>query len=205
MAPTSRPYNGVDTGERVAQRHERLLQVGLDILGDPLGDDDLTLRTICGRAQLAQRYFYESFTDKDEFAAAVYDWALAKVVMSVQKALAEATFVDGARVGLTQLIETVADDRRIGELLFSPHQVNTVIVAKRFESTGLFVQLFSKQVRHEFRLDGAGRAPLVSHFLVGGVAQAIGAWLNGEVDVTQQELVDELVEMLTVQGVGRFE
>ncbi|MGV9709535.1 TetR/AcrR family transcriptional regulator [Gordonia sp. NPDC003424] len=205
MASSSRPYNGVDTDERVAQRRERLLQVGLDILGDPLGDDDLTLRTICRRAQLAQRYFYESFADKDEFAAAVYDWTLTKVVISVQKALAEATFADGARVGLTRLIETVAEDRRIGELLFSPHQVNTVVLAKRFESTGLFVQLFSKQVRHEFRLDDAGRAPLISHFLVGGVAQGIGAWLNGEVTLSQEELVDDLVEMLTVQGVGRPE
>lgn len=203
MASTSRPYNGVETDERVAQRRERLLQVGLDILGNPLGDDDLTLRTICARGQLAQRYFYESFADKDEFAAAVYDWALTQVVGSVQQALAEAAFADGARVGLTQLIESVAADRRIGELLFSPHQVNTVIVAKRFESTGLFVELFSKQVRHEFRLDGAGRAPLISHFLVGGVAQSIGAWLNGEVQASQQDLVDDLVAMLTAQGVGR--
>ncbi|MFW0785359.1 TetR/AcrR family transcriptional regulator [Gordonia sp. CPCC 206044] len=202
-ATSNRLYNGVDTEERVAQRRERLLQTGLDILGNPQGDADLTLRTICQHAQLAQRYFYESFVDKDAFAAAVYDWALAHVITETQDALASATLRDGTRIGVARMVATIGDDRRIGELLFGRHQVNAVIVAKRFESTATFVSLFSSRLRRDFEPDAGGRAPLISHFVVGGVAQAIAAWLNGDVVITQEELIDRLVEMLAVQGVGR--
>ncbi len=64
-AKGGRVYSGVEVDERVAQRRSRLLEAGLDILGDPRGDDDLTLRVICRRSGLAQRYFYESFDDLD--------------------------------------------------------------------------------------------------------------------------------------------
>ncbi|MCX5044909.1 TetR/AcrR family transcriptional regulator [Aldersonia sp. NBC_00410] len=199
----NRLYGGVGTDERVAQRRQQLLQAGLEILGNPQGDADLTLRTICAEARLAQRYFYESFTDKDEFAAAVFDWALNRVITETEGALASATFRNGTRVGLSELVKVIANDRRIGELLFSRHQVNAVIVAKRFESTATFVALFSTQLLRDFRRDQVGRTPLLSHFVVGGVAQTLGAWLNGDVELSRQELIDELVDMLAAHGVGR--
>ncbi|MDL9937555.1 TetR/AcrR family transcriptional regulator [Gordonia sp. ABSL1-1] len=201
MTTTSnRPYNGLDTDARIAQRRQRLLDTGLDILGNPLGDDELTLRTICGRAQLAQRYFYESFADKDVFAAAVYDWALTDLIDHIQRALSGASASDGPRIGIGALVGRVAADPRVGQLLFSPHQVNSVVVAKRFESTSTFVNLFSAVTSPT--VGGDGKPPLAAHFVVGGVAQSIAAWLNGEVSVTTDELVDELVTMLARQRVG---
>ncbi|MCH5642750.1 TetR/AcrR family transcriptional regulator [Gordonia sp. ABSL49_1] len=202
-AKGGRVYSGVEVDERVAQRRSRLLEAGLDILGDPRGDDDLTLRVICRRSGLAQRYFYESFADKDVFAAAVYDWAMAQVIDEVQGALASSTFRAGTRVGVTQLIRTIAGDRRIGEMLFGRHQTNDVIVAKRFESTAAFVALFSAQSGDRFRPDEHGKPPLISHFLVGGVAQAIAAWLNDDVDVSEDRLAHQLVTLLTSNGVGQ--
>lgn len=200
---TARPYNGVENEERVALRRDKLLQAGLDILSDPLGDDDLTLRVICRRAGLAQRYFYESFTDKDELAATVYDWVLAGVIGSTQDALLEATPTDGLRIGLTQVVESVTADPRVGQLLFNPHQDNAVVVRKRFESTSTFVGLFSSVLPVRYRPDPAGRAPMIAHFLVGGVAQALAAWLNGDTTIGKQEFVDDLVDMVSVHGIGR--
>lgn len=199
---TARPYNGVDTEERVALRREKLLQAGLDILSDPLGDDDLTLRVICRRAGLAQRYFYESFTDKDELAEAVYDWVLIGVIGAIRESLSTTTMEHGLRVGLTELARGVTSDPRIGRLLFSPHQDNAVIVRKRFESTSTFVRLFSKVLPVRYQPDDANRPPLIAHFLVGGVAQALAAWLNGDSSVSLDTLVDELVDMVSVHGIG---
>ncbi|MHC9292958.1 TetR/AcrR family transcriptional regulator [Mycobacterium sp. LTG2003] len=200
-AARNRPYGGVANDARVAERRQRLLEVGLDILGGRLGAEGLTLRTICGRASLAQRYFYESFSDKDDFAAAVYDWALANLVGTVHAALQSSTYADGARTGMTALVQALAADSRIGHLLFSPNQTNPVVVVKRFESTAVFVSLFSARVSRQFRPEGDDHPPLAAHFLVGGVAQCLAAWLNGDVSVSQAKVIDEIVQMLAMHGV----
>jgi AcrR family transcriptional regulator len=200
-AARNRPYGGVANEARVAERRQRLLEAGLDILGGRPDAEGLTLRTICGRASLAQRYFYESFDDKDVFAASVYDWALANVVGSVQTALQSSTYTTGARAGITALVRILAADSRIGHLLFSPHQTNPVVVAKRFESTAIFVSLFSAHASRQFRPGRDGRPPLAAHFLVGGVAKCLAAWLNGDVRVSQAKLIDEIVRTLAMHGV----
>ncbi|UVF77090.1 TetR/AcrR family transcriptional regulator [Gordonia mangrovi] len=197
----NRPYNGVDSEKRVAMRKERLLHAGLEILGNPQGPESLTLRTICGRAHLAQRYFYESFADKDEFAAAVYDWSIATLLEAAKAAFAQKG-PDPARAGVVGVVEAIADDQRIGQLLFSPHQLNATLVRKRFESTATFVEVFSKYLRSEYQLDEHGQAPLLAHFLVGGAGQAIAAWLNGDVAVSRDQVIEDLVEMLAAHGVG---
>src|ERR1700744_499496 len=65
-ATSARPYGGVGAADRLATRRTRLLKAGLDLLG---GDDaaELTVRGVCRLAGVAGRYFYESFTEKNEF------------------------------------------------------------------------------------------------------------------------------------------
>jgi hypothetical protein len=36
----------------------------------------------------------------------------------------------------------------------------------------------------------------VSHFVVGGVSQTIGAWVSGDVGLNQAQLVDQLTRIL---------
>ena len=69
--PQVRPYRGIDAAERLAQRRARLIDAGLEILGAAPPAPELTVRTICGGAGVAMRYFYESFTDRDDFVRAV--------------------------------------------------------------------------------------------------------------------------------------
>lgn len=74
MTRSDRPYRGVEAAERLATRRRQSLSAGLDLLGSDQHDiAELTIRTICRRAGLSVRYFYESFTDKDEFVGRVFD------------------------------------------------------------------------------------------------------------------------------------
>jgi AcrR family transcriptional regulator len=197
--PTERSYKGLPAAERANQRRQRLLEVGLDMLGGADGPEDLTLRTVCGRSGLAQRYFYESFADKDEFAAAIYDWALAGLVSSAQEAVAAVPPPEQARAGITSLVRTISADRRIGQLLFSPNQISLVLVRKRFESTAMFVSLFAQHLRYTFHPNESG-PPVLAQFLVGGVGQALAAWLNQEMMITEEGLIEQLIGILTVHG-----
>ncbi|WP_243452464.1 TetR/AcrR family transcriptional regulator [Mycobacteroides chelonae] len=90
-SPAGRSYSGLPADERLARRRQQLLEAGLDILGAPEGPGDLTLRAVCQRSGLAQRYFYESFADKDEFAVAIFDWAVEGLASTVEAEVAAVT------------------------------------------------------------------------------------------------------------------
>ncbi|MCV7221058.1 TetR/AcrR family transcriptional regulator [Mycolicibacterium elephantis] len=193
-----RPYRGVDAADRLAERRRRLLDAGLDLLG--AGEQDpaeLTVRAICAQAGLGVRYFYESFSDKDDFVGAVFDSVVADLATTTQAAVASAPPDEQARAGMANIVHSIAADARVGRLLFSVELSNTVIVRKRAESTALFAELL---FQHAGAL-GAGdddRTRAGAHFAVGGVSQTISAWLSGDVDLEPDELVEQLATTLEV-------
>ena len=83
----ARPYAGVDATDRQERRRARLLEAGLDLLGGNADPVELTVRGICGEACLATRYFYENFSDKDQFIGAVFDWVIARLAATTQAAV----------------------------------------------------------------------------------------------------------------------
>lgn len=196
-APTTnaRPYRGVDAAQRLAGRRASLLAAGLDLLG---ADDsaELTVRAICRQAGLAARYFYESFTDKDEFVAAVFDWVIAELAATTQAAVAAAPLEEQNRAGMANIVRTIGGDPRIGRLLFSAHLANAVVVRKRVESSALFAMLSGKHVENALRVPENERIKAAAHFVVGGVGQTIGAWLAGDVRLAPEQLVDHLTSLL---------
>jgi AcrR family transcriptional regulator len=136
-----RPYRGIDAAERLAQRRRRFLDAGLNILGSDQHLPDLTVRGICRQAGVALRYFYESFTDKDDFVAAVFDWVIADIAATTQAAVAAAPRDEQSRAGMANVVRTIAADTRVGRLLFSTELSNAVIVRKRADSSALFAML----------------------------------------------------------------
>lgn len=191
-----RPYRGVDAGERVAGRRRRLLDAGLDLLGAAGKDPaELTVRAICGQAALGVRYFYESFNDKDDFVGAVFDSVIADIAATTQAAVAAASPAEQARAAMANVVRTISADPRVGRLLFSVELSNTVIVRKRAESTALFAALLFAHAGAKGALDN-DQVKAASHFAVGGVGQAISAWLSGDVELDHDELVQLLAALI---------
>jgi AcrR family transcriptional regulator len=179
-----RPY-------RVAARRRRFLEVDLDILGSDPGLSELTVRGICGQAGIALRYFYESFTDKDDFVAAVFDWVIADIAATTQAAVTAAPVKEQSRAGMANIVRTIAADTRVGRLLFSSQPSNPVVVRKRAESGALMALLL---FQHAGTL-GAQNNDVIkadSHFAVGGVGQTITAWFSGDITLDTGQLVDRL-------------
>ena len=200
-APTTnaRPYRGVDAADRLASRRASLLEAGLDLLG---GDDaaELTVRGICRQAGVAARYFYESFTDKDEFVAAVFDWVIAELATTTQAAVAAAPPDEQTRAGMANIVRTIGGDPRVGRLLFSAQLANAVLVRKRVESSALFAMLSGRHVENALRVPENDRIKAAAHFVVGGVGQTISAWLTGDVRLDPDQLVDQLASLARRAG-----
>ena len=194
---SARPYRGVDAADRLASRRARLLAAGLDLLGaDDKDPAELTVRGICRRAGMTARYFYESFADKDEFVAAVFDWVIAALAATTQAAVATAPPPEQTRAGMSNIVRTIGGDPRVGRLLFSAHLANAVLVRKRVESSALFAMLSGRHVENALRVPENDRIKAAAHFVVGGVAQTISAWLAGEVRLGPDQLVDQLAALL---------
>ncbi len=189
-----RPYRGVEAADRVAQRRSQLLEAGLDLLGAE--DGEVTVRAVCRAAGLAARYFYESFADKDDFIAAVYDWVIADIATSTQAAVAAVPLTDQTTAGMANIVHLIAKDPRIGRLLFSVKLSNEVLTRKRVESIALFATLLGQHAGDALALQENDYLKASSYFAVGGVTQTISAWLSGEVSLSPEQLIDRLRTMI---------
>lgn len=68
----TRVYGGKTSEERQAERYQALLDAAFDIVGGE-GYAAATVRAICKRASLSERYFYESFESRESILNALYD------------------------------------------------------------------------------------------------------------------------------------
>ena len=190
-----RPYRGVEAGERLAARRRRLLQAGLDLLGAESDPAELTVRAICKQSGLGVRYFYESFTDKDEFVAAVFDWVIGDLATTTQAAVSASPVQERSRAGMANLVRAIADDARIGRFLISS-QTNSMLVRKRTETTALLATLYGQNVAEALGVEQTERSRATAYFAVGGVVQMVSSWLAGAVALGHDQLVDQLALIL---------
>jgi AcrR family transcriptional regulator len=190
-----RPYRGVEAADRLAERRRRFLEAGLDILGSDSDLSELTVRGICGQAGVALRYFYESFTDKDDLVGAVFDSVIADIAATTQAAVTAAPLKEQSRAGMANIVRTIAADTRVGRLLFSSQLSNPVVVRKRAESGTLMAMLLFQHAGTLGAQDN-DRTKASSHFVVGGVSQTITAWLAGDTKLEPDELVEQLASII---------
>ena len=196
----ARPYAGVDAPDRLARRRSRLLESGLELLGSNVDPAELTVRGICQQSALATRYFYESFSDKDDFIGAVFDWVIARLAATTQASVAAAPAEEQTRAGMTNIVSTIEADPRVGRLIFGTQVSNTAVIRKRQETEALFVSLAGQHVEAVTGQPATERTKAFAYFVVGGVTQTVSAWLAGDVTLTPGELVDQLSAIVDAFG-----
>ncbi len=195
-----RPYRGVEASERLDRRRRRLLDAGLDLLGADDPESELTVRAVCRQAGLTARYFYESFTDKDEFVAAIFDAAVTDLAASTQAAVATSPPALQNRAGLANLVRTVSADARIGRVLFDVRLSDPVVLRKRGALGDFFAALAGQHVESALHRDPSSRLKATVRFVVGGVGQTLSAWLAGDFDLDEDQLIDQLATIIDAVG-----
>ncbi|MGW1680935.1 TetR/AcrR family transcriptional regulator [Saccharopolyspora sp. NPDC002376] len=199
-----RVYGGVRGDHRRAERRAQLLEAGLDLLGAPGGGPALTVRGACQQAGLATRYFYESFADRDALAAAVYD----HVVDGLASTTLEAVTIAGpderakARAGVENIVRTIARDPRRGRLLFSVSLSSPLLAQRRLDSSRLFAALLGGQAKDFYDITESPDLELTTHFIVGGLAQTLTAWLDGTLRLEEPEVVEHCTGLLLTIAAG---
>lgn len=111
--PAARKYHGLTAQERARQRRVAILAAALDVFGT-VGYAGSSVKQICRVGGLTERYFYESFTDRESCLAELYADLVDEMRAATLAAVASAdTGVDAqAQAGLTAFIGYLTDDPR---------------------------------------------------------------------------------------------
>ena len=73
MTRSARVYGGQTAEQRHTERRKQLIEAALRIWSEE-GWTAVTMRRVCSVARLTDRYFYESFADREALLAAAWDF-----------------------------------------------------------------------------------------------------------------------------------
>jgi AcrR family transcriptional regulator len=199
-APPSRLYRGVSPSERRAHRRERLLQAGLEVFGTH-GYASSSIRAVCAEASLNSRYFYESFSSREELLYHVYTDIVQEIASVVLRATAQAeTIEEQASAGLLAGWTILTEDRRKAKVM----ALEVVGVSDRLErlrrsNRHAFADILVQNAQSitgntvPLRMDPV----LTARSLMAAVIDVQVDWINGDVDASVEEMVDHFTKLFT--------
>jgi AcrR family transcriptional regulator len=178
-------WSGVPLQDRQALRRDELIAAGVALLGGAEGPA-LTVRAACRVAGLTERYFYESFSDRDEFVRAVYDDVCAR-------AMAALTTVDSPRAAVERFVALMVDDPTRGRVLLLAPAVEPVLTRSGAEWMPSFIELLQHKLT---RITDPALATMVATGLIGALSALFTAYLNGRLTATREQFINYCVDML---------
>ena len=194
---------GLSADDRRAERRELLVDAAFELLGTE-GWSGTTVRAVCQAARLNPRYFYESFEDLDGLVVAVYDRLVTELGNHVMAAVAKAGDDprDQIRAAIANIVSYVDEDRRRARVLYVEALGNEALNRRRIETAHQLVSVveLAGAERHGPPPPGEHIGRLAAAILVGGAGELVVAWLDGRIDVSRDQLVDDATELFLAIG-----
>jgi AcrR family transcriptional regulator len=178
-------WSGVPLQDRQALRRAQLVTAGAMLLGGE-GGPALTVRAVCRQAELTERYFYESFGDRDEFVRAVYDDVCTRAMSTLMSA-------DTPRDAVERFVALMVDDPVRGRVLLLAPEVEPVLVRSGAEWMPGFIDLLQRKLT---RISDPTVQNMVATGLIGALTALFTAYLNGRLTATREQFIDYCVDML---------
>ncbi|HYO02724.1 MAG TPA: TetR/AcrR family transcriptional regulator [Mycobacterium sp.] len=178
-------WSGVPLQDRQALRRDEMITAGVNVLGGESGAA-LTVRAVCRSAGLTERYFYESFHDRDDFVRAVYD----HVCSTAMTALTSSTT---PRDAVERFVALMVDDPVRGRVLLIAPEREPVLTKSGAEWMPSFIELLQHKLT---QISDPAVQAMVATGLVGALTALFTAYLNGRLATTREQFIDYCVDML---------
>jgi AcrR family transcriptional regulator len=197
-----RTYGGATPAERTAKRRAALREAALDLLAEG-GWERVTVRGVCTRARLNDRYFYESFRDPEALLRAVGEQVTAEAFATIAETIGNTEPDPDVRTRaiVVAIIDFFTTDPRRGQLLLQSQATDELRQARQAT-----VRVMARIVVEQgVVMLGAAAPPerdrkLAALTLVHGTLELFASWLRGELDVTRDHLTDFFVAMVRATG-----
>ncbi len=188
-----RTYRGVPASQRKAERRDRLVSAGLELFGTR-GIAATRVDDVCAEAGLTKRYFYESFESLDDLVTAVMEAVLLDVAAIVVPVIETDGWRNPRPVFSAYIGALLEDPRLVRLLVVETH--NGALANRREEMVELAVDTWLASD------PGADKSPehlpvqrLLAHAMAGAAGEVALAWVNGRIDLTADQIVDQLVRI----------
>ncbi len=193
-------WAGSTLTERRAARHEKLLAAGLGLLATG-GGPAMTVRAVCRQAALTERYFYESFSDRDDLACAVFDHAAEAVVAAIVEAVSDCpqTPRDIATAAVEAVVTATVDQPQKGRVLFVASMTDPLLYRRR----DAMVPVVTGLIREHLPEAGAEHRDLVAASLVGSLGNLFYQYVVGTLAVPREVFVQHCVDLLLTTAAMR--
>lgn len=185
-------WSGVPLRERTALRRDELIAAGVKLLGAARGPA-LTVRAVCRDAELTERYFYESFADRDEFVRSVYDDVCTRAMSAL-------TTAETPRDAVERFVAMMVDDPTRGRVLLLAPESEPVLAQSGADWMPNFIDLLQRKLT---RITDPVRQAMVATSLIGALTALFTAYLDGRLPASREQFIDYCVDML-LGRVARF-
>jgi len=201
-----RQYRGKSAEQRRTERRAQLVAAALEIWQEQ-GWAAVTMRGVCARAGLTDRYFYESFADRDALLGTVWDQmrdeTLAMLLTTIAR-VSDAEPLVQLRAALDAVVHHIADEPAQAQIIFGDHAGSSVLEQRRRDTVQMSTDLMVDLARPYLRDGVDDRALRVTVLMgIGGFVELVLAWRHGTVEATAGEVVDQLAEVAGALG-ARF-
>jgi AcrR family transcriptional regulator len=185
-------WGGQTADERQAERRRKLLDAAYELWGEG-GWAAVTMRKVCARAGLTDRYFYENFTDRDALLTAVWDQVHHEVTTAVAAPLRERDRhpVDNVRHAVAALLCYITEQPTSAQILFGDHTGIAVLEQRRHDMVATLAELMVESLK-PFLSPAADLLSLrmSAVIAIGGTIELITAWQAGTFATSSERIVE---------------
>lgn len=189
----ARTWGGLTADQRRAQRRTSLVDAALGIWIEN-GWAAVTMRGVCQRTSLNDRYFYEHFADRDELLAAAWDEVCTEVFVDLASIVAqntERTPLEILRAAIARAVELQSDPRGRARILLADHAGSAVLEQRRktmlTDATDLLIAAAWPYLRPGVDETAIRMSTLAG---IGGFIELLSAWRTGGLDVDVERIVE---------------
>ena len=192
---TPRRYGGKSADERRTERRSALIDAALAIWEEQ-GWAAVTMRGVCARAGLTDRYFYESFADRDALLATLWDQVRDETLRMALDAMApvrDRPPLEQLRAVQVAVMHHIADEPARAQIIFGDHAGSAVLEQRRRDTLQMATDLMIQLARPYLRDDIDELAFRINVFVgMGGFTELVLAWRSGLVEGDADTLIEHL-------------
>lgn len=186
-------WGGRTAAERHAERRQRLIEAATEIWMES-GWAAVTMRGVCARTALNDRYFYEHFSDRDDLLSTVWDSIKDDLIANLVGVLTEDRDrppMDTLAKGIAVVVQRTVDDPGWAQIMFGRHLGSAVLEQRRIavlhQATNIMVGAAQPYLKPGADLTGLRMDALVG---IGGFVELVTAWQCGLIEVEPQDVID---------------
>jgi len=198
-----RRYGGKSAEQRRSERRGQLVAAALEIWQEQ-GWAAVTMRGVCAQAGLTDRYFYESFADRDALLGTVWDQMrdeTLEMLTAVIASVSDQGPLDQLRAALDAVVHHIADEPTRAQIIFGDHAGSAVLEQRRRDTVQMATDLMIGLAQPFLRADVDEQALRITTLLgIGGFVELMLAWRDGLVESGTDEIVDHMAAVGAALG-----